>query len=63
MMDCRRLGSMHLVIATKLRVVEFHEGLQKIGSHAFYNCISLSSIHFPLLLLKLTSGHLNIADN
>ena len=46
-----------------LREVVFSDGLQKIGYHAFYNCISLSSITLPSTVAEIDVGALNIADN
>ena len=37
----------------KLREVEFHEGLQKIGQYAFLTCTSLSSITLPSTVIDI----------
>lgn len=37
----------------KLREVVFHDGLQKIGDRAFWNCTSLSSITFPSTITEI----------
>ncbi|CAJ1956745.1 unnamed protein product [Cylindrotheca closterium] len=40
----------------KLRYVQFSEGLQKIGSNAFSNCVSLESIRLPSTMTAVHKG-------
>jgi len=37
----------------RLRSIIFHEGLEKIGDYAFYNCESLEGITFPSTLIEI----------
>ncbi|EJK53776.1 hypothetical protein THAOC_26711, partial [Thalassiosira oceanica] len=45
----------------KLVEIEFNEGLQVIGAHAFDGCESLRSVTLPSTVTELACGHLSAA--